>query len=390
MQTNETTQLRPLAGPGDTMETLRRVMSPVATAWRAWWPLAVVVAAYFLVATNLLPFRPRGGLSVTYILQILLSLFSAALVFFVIVRLVIYAREGFPARPTHRLLQDIRKILFNPARLLSFIILFPVIFLFVKAFSAAKANIPHLNPFSWDSFFMQMDRALHGGIDPWRLLEPLIALPAATLFINFFYNFWFLFTIGSLFWLALMPRPDHTRVRYLIAFMLAWAVGGNIIATIFSSAGPVYYERLGLSSDPYGPLMALLHKVAEVVPVWALKTQDMLWELYVAQGVTPGGISAFPSLHNGQATLMALLAWQYNRKLGIAMTLYAALIAIGSVWLGWHYAVDAYAGIALGLACWWLAAPLARWLMQRQAMRELVVLQRKLDSTAQTQADAGR
>jgi membrane-associated phospholipid phosphatase len=31
------------------------------------------------------------------------------------------------------------------------------------------------------------------------------------------------------------------------------------------------------------------------------------------------------------------------------------------VHLGWHYAVDGYAGLALAAACWWLAGFVARW-----------------------------
>ena len=41
---------------------------------------------------------------------------------------------------------------------------------------------------------------------------------------------------------------------------------------------------------------------------------------------------------------MALLGWRINKWLGAALTLFTGLIVIGSVALGWHYAVDAIAG----------------------------------------------
>ena len=361
------------------IESCERLAAVALMAWRAWWPLLVMAALYYFIAATLLPLKARDGMDLMAMFRVLAGLILVALTFFVIVRLGVYARQGFPPHPTYRLFRDIRRLLFNPARLLSLATLFPAIFVFLQAFSIAKGNIAHMNPFAWDQAFMKLDRLLHGGIDPWRYLEPAIAFAPATFLLNFFYNFWLLVSVGSLFWVALMRKPAEVPVRYLIAFMLAWVVGGNIIATLFSSAGPAYFSHLGLAPNPYAPLMETLRKVAEVVPVWALDTQELLWKGYLAQNTTLGGISAFPSMHNAQATLMALLAWRCNRKLGVVMTIYAVLIAIGSVWLGWHYAVDAYAGIAIAIACWWLAAPLARWMLRRKAMRELIALQERLD-----------
>jgi membrane-associated phospholipid phosphatase len=59
-----------------------------------------------------------------------------------------------------------------------------------------------------------------------------------------------------------------------------------------------------------------------------------------------------PSLHVTIATLMALLAWRYNRTAGIAFTVFTVIILIGSVMLGWHYSADGLAGIALAFVFW--------------------------------------
>jgi membrane-associated phospholipid phosphatase len=42
-----------------------------------------------------------------------------------------------------------------------------------------------------------------------------------------------------------------------------------------------------------------------------------------------------------------------SRKLGIACGIYAALVALASVHLGWHYAIDAYAGAGAALLIWY-------------------------------------
>ena len=41
-------------------------------------------------------------------------------------------------------------------------------------------------------------------------------------------------------------------------FFLMWILIGGILAVVFSSAGPCYYGRLGLSPDPFADLMAYL------------------------------------------------------------------------------------------------------------------------------------
>ena len=55
--------------------------------------------------------------------------------------------------------------------------------------------------------------------------------------------------------------------------------------------------------------------------------------------------------------------------MGIAFAAYAGVILLGSVHLGWHYAVDGYAAIGIALACWWIAGVLARWTMAQPATK---------------------
>jgi hypothetical protein len=62
-----------------------------------------------------------------------------------------------------------------------------------------------------------------------------------------------------------------------------------------------------------------------------------------------------------------LLGFAIHRQLGILLGLFAAFILIGSVLLGWHYAVDGYVAIAMTWVIWrvvgWsLNQPFIRWL----------------------------
>ena len=49
-----------------------------------------------------------------------------------------------------------------------------------------------------------------------------------------------------------------------------------------------------------------------------------------------------------------------NRWLAIPAGAYAALVLVGSVHFGWHYAIDGYASIAAVLALWWIAGGITR------------------------------
>ncbi|ESX86560.1 hypothetical protein X756_18320 [Mesorhizobium sp. LSHC412B00] len=80
--------------------------------------------------------------------------------------------------------------------------------------------------------------------------------------------------------------------------------------------------------------------------------QDIVWSGYI--GATRGslGISAFPSMHVAMAVLFALYATRRSRLAGLLMWAFAAIIMVGSVVLGWHYAVDGYASVLISIAIW--------------------------------------
>ena len=71
------------------------------------------------------------------------------------------------------------------------------------------------------------------------------------------------------------------------------------------------------------------------------------------------GISAMPSMHVASSVLMALYASTHARWAGWAMWTFAALIMIGSVHLGWHYAIDGYFGAVIAWCAWVIGRRLA-------------------------------
>jgi hypothetical protein len=269
-------------------------------------------------------------------------------------------------RPAGSLYPAIGEFLFrrmlSTDRVANMLIPFIVGPIFFNAFGSFKRLIPLMNPYGWDHQFMIWDTWLHGGIQPWELLQPILGTPIVTSGINLFYNFWLILMLGTFIWQACSLQRPALRMQYLLSFLAFWAVIGTALATVLSSAGPCYYARVTGLPDPYQPLMDYLRQANEVAPIWSLKVQEALWQNYESNGkMLGGGISAMPSMHLAMATLMALLGWRINRWAGAGYTAFAAIILVGSVHLGWHYAIDGYVSIVAAIVLWCAVG----WTMRR-------------------------
>jgi hypothetical protein len=283
-----------------------------------------------------------------------LVLFAVSFCFGIIPIVLLQLHRHRPASPIrfswHLILNDLR-IVERGILALPCIVLFLV---FSPAFTSIKSAIGHLHPYRFDPLFAQWDSIIHGG-HAWELIHPLVAFPIVTFLLNVLYNLWLPVVLLTFALVTVMLSNARLREQYLLSFLGCWIVIGSLAAIGFSSAGPCFYGLLH-PTDPYAPLMSYLRSVDDVYPVWALGTQDMLWDRYTANSTGLGsGISAMPSVHVALTTLNAILLSRLSRIAGILGWLYVLVILIGSVHLGWHYAIDGYASIAAVLLIWWAA-----------------------------------
>lgn len=247
-----------------------------------------------------------------------------------------------------------REKFFTLRRVGGFIIIHLTLPWFSSTFGSLKLVIPDIQPFSWDERFYHLDRAVHLGHDPWRLLQPIFGHPWATVGFNVAYNLWMIILLSMIVWQSCSARR-RVRFRFFMTFVLMWIFPGTLLAALFSSAGPCYYHHFVPGPSPYAEQMVYLQGVHDSLVLWALDTQATLWEAYSTGVVTTvSGIAAMPSMHVGAATLFALTGWATDRRLGIPLTIFAVIIQLGSVHLGWHYAIDGYVGAASVLTLWWL------------------------------------
>lgn len=384
MQTDQ--QAIVLSGFDGVRQKGQKFFFDLAASFRVHLVFIILVAAYMVglatvqvLADTSFVLRPFKSL---YALA--LSIVPISLLGIVIIRFYHIAVHVKPVHPIPALLKDIGGFLSSPARLLNAIPMALALMFFIECFSFIKSAIPAVNPYSWDVTFMEFDRWLHFGVDPWRLLQPVFGYWWMTFFVNLVYNLWFVVIWVVWVALAFANRQSALRLQYLVAFFLSWSIGGSLLAIVFSSAGPVYFGRLGLGPDPFAPLLDYLRTVNNYVPIWAVTTQDMLWTSYENsnKGMV-SGISAMPSMHNTSAILVAFLGWRVSRLAGIAGTAFAVTILIGSVHLGWHYAIDGYFGFLLAGFFWWGSGHFVRWYMALPMIaRDLASLEEDQDKTS--------
>lgn len=172
-------------------------------------------------------------------------------------------------------------------------------------------------------------------------------------------------TLGMV--LCAMAGPGSLLAwRYATSFVLQWIVQGTVLAALIPAAGPCFFARFQIDVDRFEGLHRALEAqsrllVARGAPgLQSLVIQDHLLRLYDRGTImVGGGIAAMPSLHNALAMLFACAAFRLNRALGWLFSGYAAVIWIGSVHLGWHYAVDGIVALIATVMIWratgWLA-----------------------------------
>lgn len=144
---------------------------------------------------------------------------------------------------------------------------------------------------------------------------------------------------------ALGRRGAFRRVVFTLVVVIL-AHQAAFIA--FPVLGPRYLFPSPAGPLEAGPLYQLTHRILE-------------------GGSSPG--TAFPSSHVGISVAVTIAMFREGSRAAPWLALLTTLLAVATVYGGFHYAVDAVAGVALGAAAAMAAPPLRQLLRRRPPFR---------------------
>lgn len=229
----------------------------------------------------------------------------------------------------------------------------PVIFLFfvgMTTFTTFKINIPNIVPFYADQILADLDHWLHGA-DVWRWTHGIVSKPVSAVIFFCYEYVWVLQWFGTLLFVAFW-KGQAERLRYLWAFSLTMFLCGTIVPILLASTGPIFHDQF-VGGNRFAELSAALeaNEHAQIVLGYA---NYLLAAYQSGQSELGGGISAMPSMHIALVTLNAFFLASFGRWYAVVGWGFAAIILFGSVYTGWHYAVDGYLAIIIVSTLWYL------------------------------------
>lgn len=278
-------------------------------------------------------------------------LMAPAAILLAIVPIGLRALMAKGSGPIDELLGFIKSRFGSPALAAATIAPIMIIPLLMGSFGTLKMLMPLARDFTWDDWLATADRWMFFGYQPWQLTHGLFPGPGFTDFIDIVYSLWVAMLFAAMLFYALVA-PRYERARFFLSFAAAWLLIGVAGAYLFASAGPCYAQLVGATTAPeFETLMANLKATHEAgFRLGAYEWQEVLWKHHANREYGFAmGISAMPSMHNAITVLYALSLARASRALRIGAWAYVALIFVGSIHLGWHYAID---GIGAGLMMW--------------------------------------
>lgn len=225
-------------------------------------------------------------------------------------------------------------------------------------FLLSKSLIATINPFprmGWDIDFAAWDKVLHFGMYPHQYIIPVINRLNLGLFLDRAYYGWLVVMTLVAWYCIFADTRIHRRLRFLWVYFLSWALLGTLTATIFSSVGPVFFTTFfKTAGNPYEFIAANMQGLHNESALFADTARRLLLRWHNNTTLfDPNAISAMPSMHIAMCWLFVLYAREFGKIQFVAALAFCAMIFMGAVYFGFHYAIDGYVSIAAVSLLWW-------------------------------------
>ena len=216
------------------------------------------------------------------------------------------------------------------------------------AFRNLKSYVPFVHEEIFDKSFARIDRAIWLGHDPASVLHAWFGTGWAAEFFSAVYVIWIVLIPVSLAIALVWTRHPAAGSWFVTAVAVDWVLG---VATYYAlpTLGPIYSSPSHFS--------ALRHTYATTLE------QDLLRDRLAVLGDPTAThavqtIAAFPSLHVGIMVTVCLFLTLIGvaRWIRVTAWVFLALTVLSTIYLGWHFSLDALGGAVLGATAVWVAA----------------------------------
>ena len=228
-----------------------------------------------------------------------------------------------------------------------------------------KSFLPFVTDVNFDGELLSMERWMFFGNDPAELLHNLLGTGITANFLSAVYLAFLTFVPVSLAIALIWSNRLRVGITYVSALSICWILGA-VSYYIIPAMGPVFADPQVFAGLPDTGVAQLQATLLE-------HRREVLADPAATNAVQ--SIAAFASLHTGVLVAAALVAHRARAHRAVRYGLWSMLgfTVIATVYFGWHYIVDDFAGLFIGLVAVWGAERMtARLSVSRGTGRKLI------------------
>ena len=203
-----------------------------------------------------------------------------------------------------------------------------------------KSYLPFVTDANFDGELLSTERSIFFGNDPALMLHDLLGTGFTAEFLSAVYLAFLTFVPISLAVALIWSNRVKVGITYVSALSICWILGA-MSYYVLPALGPVFADPQVFAALPETGVSRLQETLLE-------HRREVLADPLATNAVQ--SIAAFASLHTGVLFAAALVAHRSRSHGAVRYGLWAmlGLTMIATVYFGWHYIVDDFAGLFIG------------------------------------------